>query len=101
MTSVKYFVVSLGLFNHLFFFLVAPTLGSLLPLLEHRAEFPPFLGQGLSVGPLGRVISSSEGLYLYTNRITHTHTQTLNIHALSKDSARLRPLGYRDRHSTT
>jgi amino acid permease len=23
-----------------FFFLVAPTLGSLLPLLEHRAEFP-------------------------------------------------------------
>jgi hypothetical protein len=26
-----------------FFFLVAPTLGSLLPLLEHRAEFPQFL----------------------------------------------------------
>jgi hypothetical protein len=26
-----------------FFFLVAPTLGSLLPLLEHRAEFPHFL----------------------------------------------------------
>jgi hypothetical protein len=25
---------------HLFFFLVAPTLGSLLQLLEHRAEFP-------------------------------------------------------------
>jgi hypothetical protein len=28
------------------FFLVAPTLGSLLPLLEHRAEFPQFLDQG-------------------------------------------------------
>jgi hypothetical protein len=26
-----------------FFFHVAPTLGSLLPLLEHRAEFPQFL----------------------------------------------------------
>jgi hypothetical protein len=41
-----------------FFFLVAPTLGSLLPLLEHRAEFPKFLDQGQSVGLLGRVISS-------------------------------------------
>jgi hypothetical protein len=30
-------------------FLVAPTLGSLLPLLEHRAEFPQFLDQGQSV----------------------------------------------------
>jgi hypothetical protein len=28
------------------FFLVALTLGSLLPLLEHRAEFPQFLDQG-------------------------------------------------------
>jgi hypothetical protein len=46
------------------FFLVAPTLGSLLPLLEHRAEFPQFLDQGQSVGLLGRVISSSQGLYL-------------------------------------
>jgi hypothetical protein len=50
-----------------FFFLVAPTLGSLLPLLEHRAKFPQFLDQGRSVGLLGRVISSSQGLYLYTN----------------------------------
>jgi hypothetical protein len=40
-----------------FFFLVAPTLGSFLPLLEHRAEFPQFLDQGQSVGLLGRVIS--------------------------------------------
>jgi hypothetical protein len=79
--------------------------------LEHRAEFPQFLNQGQSVGLLGRVISSSQGLYLFTNteKNTHTHTQTLNIHALSgirthdpgfrasEDSARLRPLSYRDR----
>jgi hypothetical protein len=32
-----------------FSFLVALTLGSLLPLLEHRAEFPQFLDQGQSV----------------------------------------------------
>jgi hypothetical protein len=96
-------------FCDLFFFLVAPTLGSLLPLLEHRAEFPQFLDQRQSVGLLGRVVSSSQGLYMYTN--THTHTQTLYIHALnrirthgpgfraSEDSARLRPLVYRDRLS--
>jgi hypothetical protein len=56
---------------NLFFFLVAPTFESLLPLLEHRDEFPQFLDQGQSVGLLGRVISSSQGLYLYT----HTHTE--------------------------
>jgi hypothetical protein len=49
------------------------TLGSLLPLLEHRAEFPQFLNQGQSVGLLGRVISSSQGLYLYTNTEKRTH----------------------------
>jgi hypothetical protein len=54
-------------------FLVAPTLGSLLPLLEHRAEFPQFLNQGQPVGLLGRVISSSQGLYLYTSTEKHTH----------------------------
>jgi hypothetical protein len=58
----------------LFSFLVAPTLGSLLPLLEHRAEFPQFLDQGQSVGLLGRVIISSQGLYLYINtEKKHTH----------------------------
>jgi hypothetical protein len=31
------------------------------------AEFPQFLNLGQSVGLLGRVISSSQGLYLYTN----------------------------------
>jgi hypothetical protein len=97
-----------------FFFLVAPTLGSLLPLLEHRAELSQFLDQGQSVGLLGRVISSSQGLLpVHKHRKTHTHTQTLNIHALSgirphgpgfraserasEDSARLTPVGYRDR----
>jgi hypothetical protein len=68
-----------------FFFLVASTLGSLLPLLEHRAEFPQFLDQGQSVGLLGRVISSSQGFYLYTNtqKRARTHTQTPNVHVLS------------------
>jgi hypothetical protein len=71
-----------------------------------------FLDQGQSVGLLGRVISSSQGLYLYTNtkkKKTHTHTQTINLHALSgirtdgpgfrasEDSASPRPLGYCDR----
>jgi hypothetical protein len=59
--------------NNFFFILVAPTLGSLLPLWEHRAEFPQFPDQGQSVGPLGRVISSSQGLYLYTNTEKRTH----------------------------
>jgi hypothetical protein len=47
-------------------------------------------------------------LTIHKHRKTHTHTQTLNIHALSgirnhgpgfrasEDSARPRPLGYRD-----
>jgi hypothetical protein len=59
-----------------FFFLVAPTLGNLLPLLEHRAEFHQFLDQGQSVGLLGRVISSSQGLYLYTSTEKRTYTNT-------------------------
>jgi hypothetical protein len=35
-----------------------------------------------SVVFLGRAISSSQGLYLYTNKEKYTYTQTLNIHAL-------------------
>jgi hypothetical protein len=57
----------------IFISLVAPTLGSLLLILEHRTEFPQFLDQGQSVGLLGRVISSSQGLYLYTNTEKRTH----------------------------
>jgi hypothetical protein len=66
-----------------------------------------YLGQ--TVGLLGRVISSSQGLYLYTNTENVHTTQALNIHAqsgiqnhgpgvrASEDSSCLRPLGYRDR----
>jgi hypothetical protein len=65
---------------------------------------------GQSVGHLGRVISSSQGLSTCTQTQKNAHTtQTLNIHALSgirthcpggrasEDSSCLRPLGYCDR----
>jgi hypothetical protein len=42
-----------------------------------------FLNLRQTVGLLGRVISSSQGLYLYTNTEKRTHTQILNTHALS------------------
>jgi hypothetical protein len=45
----------------------------LAPASEHRAEFPQFLNLGQSVGLLGRVISSSQGLYLYTNTEKPAH----------------------------
>jgi hypothetical protein len=66
------------------------------------------LDLGQSVGLLGRVMSSSQGLCLYTSTENST-TQALNIHALcgilthgpgvraSEDGSCLRPLGYRDR----
>jgi hypothetical protein len=70
------------------------------------------LDLGQSVGFLGRVISSSQGLHLYTNTVKRTHsTHTLNIHALSgirtqgrgvrasEDSSCLRPLDHRDRQA--
>jgi hypothetical protein len=64
-----------------------------------------------SVGLLGRVISSSQGLYLYINIEKRTHTNTkhpcldkIRTHdpgfRASEDSACLRPLGYRDRLCT-
>jgi hypothetical protein len=58
---------------------------------------------------LGQVISSSQGLCLFTSTEKRMHTQTPNVHALSgirthdpsfrasEDSACLRPLSYRDR----
>jgi hypothetical protein len=57
----------------------------------------------------GGVISSSQDLYLYAKTEKCTHTQTLNLHALSgirtqdpgfraSDDTCLRPLDYRDRH---
>jgi hypothetical protein len=66
------------------------------------------LDLGQSVELLGRVISSSQGLYLYTNTAKRIH-KTLNIHAQSgirtygpgvranEESSCLRPLGYHDR----
>jgi hypothetical protein len=65
------------------------------------------LDLGQLVGLLGRVISLSQGLYLYTNTEICTHNTKLNIHALSgirthgpgvcasEDSSRLRRLGHR------
>jgi hypothetical protein len=61
-TETNYPNVRCRFIKRFFFFLVAPTLGSLLRLLEHRAEFPQFLDQVQLVGLLGRVISSSQGL---------------------------------------
>jgi hypothetical protein len=93
-----------------FFFLGATAYSLGLPPWNSPFHFCfPDLRQ--SVGLLGRVISSSQGLYQYTNTEKRTHTQILNVHALSgipthdpgfwanEDSACLRPLGYRDRQS--
>jgi hypothetical protein len=68
------------------------------------------LDLGQSVGLLGRVISSSQGLYLPVHKDKKTHTQHkhYNIHALGgirthgpgvhagEDSSCLRPRGYCD-----
>jgi hypothetical protein len=90
----------------LLLWLYSPNLGLGLPPWNSPSHFG-LIDLGHSVGLLGRVISTSQGLYLYTNTGKHTHTHT-NIHALSgirthdpgfwtsEDSACLRPLGYRD-----
>jgi hypothetical protein len=96
--------------NNQFFFLWRYSPNSSLGLPPWNSPFHFSLldfrhSEGLLGG--GGVISSSQGLYLYTK--THIHTQTPNIHFLSwirtygpglrasEDSACLRPLGYRDR----
>jgi hypothetical protein len=83
-----------------FFWRYSPHLGLGLPPWNSPFHFG-FLDLRPSVGLLGRVISSSQGLYLYTN----TEKRTPNIHALSEiqthdpgfrateDSTCLRPLG--------
>jgi hypothetical protein len=65
------------------------------------------LDLGQSVGLLGRVISLSQGLYLYTNIEKRTHTtQTLNIHAWVgfepkvPASARAKTVHFLDRSAT-
>jgi hypothetical protein len=100
------------MFIYFFPWRYSPNLGLGIPPWHSPFHFG-FLDLRQLVGLLGRVISSSQGLYLYTNteKSTHTHTQTLtlNIHALSgirthdpgfrasEDSVCLRKLGYRDR----
>jgi hypothetical protein len=94
---------------HIFFFLwsYSPHSGLGLPPWNSPFHFS-LLDLRQSAGLLGQVISSSQGLCLYTNT-EKKHTQTPNVHALSgirphglgfrssEDSACLRPLGYRDR----
>jgi hypothetical protein len=84
--------------------------GCLLPLWS-IGLISQFLEHSQTVQLLGRVISSSQVLYLNKRQHKHTEkrTHTSNIHALigirthdpglraSEDSTCLRPLGYRDR----
>jgi hypothetical protein len=83
-------ISSLYLCIHLFFFFLwrySHNLGLGLPPWNSPFHFG-LLDLRQLVGLLGRVITSSQGLYLYTNRKTHartpTHKHTLNIHALSR-----------------
>jgi hypothetical protein len=103
-----------GAFWHFFF----------LPRCSHTWELALAFGASGWVssvswsGTVGRTPSTGDQLvarplHVHTHRKAHTHTQTqtLNIHALSRirthgpgfraseDSARLRPLGYRERPS--
>jgi hypothetical protein len=110
--DVQWVNVNMG---HTFFFLwrYSPNSGLGLPPWNFPYHYG-LLDLRQSVKLLGRMISSSQGLYLYTNtEKTHTHTQTPNIHALSgiwthysgfrasEDSACFRPLGYHDRGGAT
>jgi hypothetical protein len=97
-----------GYTNIFFLWRYSPNLGLDLPPWNSLFHFS-FLDLKQSVGLLGRVMSSSQGLYLYINTEKRTYAHTLNIHALSgirthdpgfrgsEDSACLRTLGYRDR----
>jgi hypothetical protein len=100
--------------THKFFFLwrYSPNFGLGLPPLNSPFHYG-LLDLRHPVGLLGRVISSSQGLYLYIDieKRAQTHTNTTH-HApngirnhdpgfrASKDIARLGPLSYRDRHSS-
>jgi hypothetical protein len=92
-----------------FFFPLAPLLGSSFPYWRTRL-ITQFLDLSQVVGLLGRVISSSQGLYLNTGQHKHRKTRThiklpcsggirTRNHGLRaiEDSSCLRPLGYRDR----
>jgi hypothetical protein len=93
---------------HIFFpWRYSPNLDLGLPPWNSPFHFS-FLDLRQSVGLLGRVISSPQVLYLYTNTEKRTHTQTLNIHALGEirthnpgfRASEDIPLGYRDRQSS-
>jgi hypothetical protein len=99
----------LELFENYFFLLsrYSPNLGLGLPPWNSPFHFD-YLDLRHSLGLLGRVISSTQGLYLYTNteKRTHTHKHQTSMpwvgdsniwSRASEDSACLRPLGYRDR----
>jgi hypothetical protein len=63
----------------LYFFPLAPLLGSSLPYWSTRL-IAPFLDLSQTVGLLGRVISSSQGLYLNTGQYKHRKTRTYIEH---------------------
>jgi hypothetical protein len=100
-------------YHAIFFFILPPppppVLGSSHPYSITGLIFQ-FLDLSQMVGRLGRVISSSQGLYVYTNTVRRGHT--LNIHAQGgirnrnhglraiEDCPRLRPVGFRDWHWT-
>jgi hypothetical protein len=80
----------------------------LAPASEHRAELPQFLNLGQSVGLLDRWSASCKAsTCTQTQKNAHTYTNTeypcpewdsnRRSRFPSEDSARLRPLGYRDR----
>jgi hypothetical protein len=66
-------MINLKLIKLFFFLPRCSHTWELAPASEHRVEFPQFLSLGQSVGLLGRVISSTQGLYLYTNTEKRTH----------------------------
>jgi hypothetical protein len=96
--------------NYSIFFFIGTTapVGPGLPPWNCPFHFGFFLNHIQSVGRLGRVISSSQGLYLFTNTEKHTYTNTKHSCPEwdSKPRSRLPserrectlPLGYRDRH---
>jgi hypothetical protein len=73
------------IYIYIYFFLwrYSPNLGLGLPPWNSPFHFG-FLDFRQLVGLLGRMIGSSQGLYLYTNTEKRTRTQTLNIHALGE-----------------
>jgi hypothetical protein len=106
-TEIRYKLFFRLPLTHFFFWRYSPNLGLGLPPWNFPFHFG-LLDLRYSVGLLGPVMSSSQGLPVHRHR--KTHIQILNIHALSgirthdpgfrasEDSACVRALGYRDRH---